>query len=50
MHENLPGQAAIESLLYLSFQRQKYEEKFIIALIKSCLNIVIIHYIFSNFS
>ena len=32
---NLPGQAIIESLLYLSFQRQKCEDRIIIALIKS---------------
>ena len=32
---NLPGQAIIESLLYLSFQREKCEDRIIIALIKS---------------
>ena len=32
---NLPGQAIIESLLYLSFQRQKYKDRIIIVLIKS---------------
>ena len=32
---NLPGQAFIQSLLYLSFQRWKCEDRIIIALIKS---------------
>ena len=32
---NLPGQAFIESLLYLSFQRQKCQDRIIIALTKS---------------
>ena len=34
---NLPGQAVVESLLCLSFQRQKCEDRIIIALIKSVL-------------
>ena len=32
---NLPGQAIIDSLLYLSSQRQKCEDRIITALIKS---------------
>ena len=32
---NLPGQAIIETLLNLSFQRQKCEDRIIIALIQS---------------
>ena len=32
---NLPGQAIIESLLCLSFEKQKCKDKIIIALIKS---------------
>ena len=32
---NLPGQAIIECLLYLSFQRQKWEDRILIAFIKS---------------
>ena len=32
---SLPGQAVVESLLCLSFQRQKCEDRIIIALIKS---------------
>ena len=32
---NLPGQAVVESILCLSFQRQKYKGRIIIALIKS---------------
>ena len=32
---NLPGQAVVDSLLCLSFQRQKCEDRIIVALIKS---------------
>ena len=32
---NLPDQAIIESLLYLNFQRQKWEDRILIAFIKS---------------
>ena len=47
---NLPGQAVIESLLYLSFSKMKMRRQNHDSFHKVCLNIVIIHYIFSNFN